>query len=63
MNILRMQALFYQNDVNFALRSGGEHRQLQFKNCRIQVVEKPGGKHSFHEYNKDVSKKLSMQED
>ena len=50
-----LNTVFYQNGVNFALRSGGEHRQLRFKNCQIRVVEKPGER-PFLEYNEDVSK-------
>ena len=50
-----LNTVFYQNGVNFALRSGGKHRQLRFKNCQIWVVEKPGQR-TFLEYNEDVSK-------
>ena len=37
-----LNTLFNQNGVNFALRSGDEHRQLRYRECQIRVFEKPG---------------------
>ena len=31
--------VFFQNGLNFALRSGSEHRRLRLDNCQIQVIE------------------------
>ena len=33
---------FFQNGVNFALRSGSEHRALRYENCQISVFDLPG---------------------
>ena len=37
-----LNTVFYQNGVNFALRSGSEHRQLRYQDCQIQAIERPG---------------------
>ena len=39
----------------FALKSGGEHRQLRFHQSQIQLVERPGER-SYLQYPEDVSK-------
>ena len=50
-----LNTVFYQNGVNFALRSGNKHRQLRYKDCQIQVVERPGER-PYLQYVEDVSK-------
>ena len=50
-----LNTVFYQNGVNFALRSGNEHRQLRYKDCQIQVFERPGER-PYLQYVEDVSK-------
>ena len=47
--------VFYQNGVNFALRSGNEHRQLRYKDRQIQVFERPGER-PYLQYVEDISK-------
>ena len=47
--------VFFCNGVCFALRSGEEHRRLRFKECQIQVVEKPGER-AYLAYTEDFSK-------
>ena len=47
--------MVYFNGLYFALRSGGEHRQLRGYPCQIQVVEKPG-ETPYLQYTEDVSK-------
>jgi len=42
-----LNSVFFFNGVCFALRGGDEHRQLRFKECQIQVVEKPGERAYF----------------
>ena len=37
------------------MRSGSEHRQLKYKDCQIQVVERPGER-SYLQYVEDTSK-------
>jgi len=43
------------NGLFFALRSGQEHRNLQFNNCQIQVVERVN-EVPYLEYREDISK-------
>ena len=50
-----LNAVFFQNSVNFALRSGSEHRALRYDNCQITVVEVPGQR-AYLQYIKDISK-------
>ena len=50
-----LNTVFFFNGVCFALRSGGEHRELRFKNSQIQLVEKPGKK-AYLVYTEDASK-------
>ena len=50
-----LNTVFYQNGVNFALRSGNEHRQLRYRESQIQVVERPGER-PYLQYVGDVSK-------
>lgn len=50
-----LNTVFYQNGVNFALRSGDKHRQLRYRECQIRVVEKPGER-PYLQYVEDVSK-------
>ena len=42
--------------MNFALRSGSEHRQLRFRDCQVEVVERLGQR-PYIQYTEDVSKK------
>ena len=37
-----LHTLFSWIGFYFALRSGDEHRQLQYNPCQIKVIEKPG---------------------
>ena len=41
--------------VDFALRSGNEHRQLWHKGCQVEVVEQPG-ECPYLQYTEDISK-------
>ena len=50
-----LNTVFYQNGVNFSLRSGNEHRQLRYTESQIQVVERPGER-PYLQYVEDVSK-------
>ena len=50
-----LNSVFFFNGVCFALRSGDEHRRLRFKECQIQVVEKPGER-AYLMYTEDSSK-------
>ena len=50
-----LNAVFFQNSVNFALRSGSEHRALCYDNCQITVVEVPGQR-AYLQYIKDIAK-------
>ena len=50
-----LNAVFYLNGINFALRSGDEHRQLNFKDCQIKVMEIPNERPYLH-YIETVSK-------
>ena len=50
-----LNSVFFFNGVCFALRSGDEHRRLRFKECQIQVVEKPGER-AYLLYTEDSSK-------
>ena len=50
-----LNSVFFFNGVCFALRSGDEHRRLRFKECQIQVVEKPG-ECAYLMYTEDSSK-------
>ena len=34
--------VFFYNGINFALRSGDEHRQLRLNSSQIELVEKSG---------------------
>ena len=46
--------VFY-NGINFALRSGDEHRQLRLNSSQIDLVEK-SGERSYLKYVEDISK-------
>ena len=50
-----LNTVFFQNGVNFALRSGSEHRALRHENCQISVFDVPG-KRPFLQYAEDISK-------
>ena len=50
-----LNTIFYQNGVNFALRSGAEHRALRHQNCQIRVV-KSTGQRPYLQYCEDSSK-------
>ena len=43
-----LNAVFYLNGINFALRSRDEHHQLKFKDCQIKVVEIPNERACLH---------------
>ena len=44
-----------KNVIYFALRSGGEHRQLRSDPCQVQLVENAGSR-PFLNYTEDISK-------
>lgn len=50
-----VDTIIVMNGLYFALRSGGEHRQLRSDPCQIQVIEKPGQR-PYLEYVEDISK-------
>ena len=51
-----LNAVFFQISINFALRSGAEHRALRHgENYQIVVVE-PTGQHPYLHYMEDCSK-------
>ena len=53
-NVLLNTIVFY-NGLYFALRSGGEHRQLRSNPCQIEVIDRPGER-AFLKYTEDISK-------
>ena len=50
-----LSTVFFQNGLNFALRSGSEHRRLRLDNCQIQIIEREGER-PFLCYVEDPSK-------
>ena len=47
--------MVFCNGINFALRSGDEHRQLRLNSSQIELVEK-SGERSYLKYVEDISK-------
>ena len=52
--VLLNTVFFFQNGVDFALRSGNEHDQLRHKGCQIEMVEQPGER-PYLQYTEDIS--------
>ena len=52
---LLVDTMLYMSRLYFALRSGGEHRQLRFHQSQSQLVEWPGER-SYSQYTEDISK-------
>ena len=50
-----LNTMVFMNGLYFALRSGGEHRQLRHNPCQIEVVDNPQGR-SCLRYTEDISK-------
>ena len=50
-----VDTMVVMNGIYFALRSGGEHRQLRSDPCQIQLVENAGSR-PFLKYTEDISK-------
>ena len=50
-----LYTVFFMIGFYFALRSGDEHRQLQYHPCQIKVVEKPRER-PYLTYTEDISK-------
>ena len=50
-----LNTVFFQNGINFALRSGDKHRQLRHDDCQITVVER-SSERPFLQYVEDTSK-------
>ena len=51
-----LNTMVFMNSLHFALRSGREHRELQFSPCQIDVVDHEG-EHPYLLYTEDTSKK------
>ena len=49
-----VDTMLFMNGVYFALRSGGEHRNLRYSPSQIEVFEKPGER-AFLQYTEDIS--------
>ena len=47
--------MVFYNGINFALRSGDEHRQLRLNSSQIELVEK-SGERPYLKYVEDTSK-------
>ena len=47
--------MVFYNGINFALRSGDEHRQLRLNSSQIELVEK-SGERPYLKYVEDISK-------
>ena len=50
-----LNSMMFMNGLYFALRSGAEHRQLRYKPCQIELVEKPEER-AYLVYREDISK-------
>ena len=50
-----LDTMVFYNGLYFALRSGGEHRQLRRMPCQIELIEPPGQR-AYLRYVEDVSK-------
>ena len=50
-----LDTMLFMHGLYFALRSGKEHRQLRFKPCQVELIEKPGER-AYLQYFEDISK-------
>ena len=50
-----LNSMIFMSGLYFALRSGGEHRQLRHQPCQIELVENPNER-TFLRYTEDISK-------
>ena len=50
-----LDTMLFMHGLYFALRSGKEHRQLRFKPCQVELIERPGER-AYLQYFEDISK-------
>ena len=50
-----LDTMVFMNGLYFALHSGREHHQLQFKPCQIELVERTG-RRAYLQYVEDIKK-------